>query len=119
VLGGAGRVAVTALILYLLFGGPLVYFLQWLFGPPPIEQRYNSYANSDAKNAYTAAQGYFMEHPNGSVSTTDILSAYGFRQTENVTIIPNGNQSDLTIVTYHSSGDRTYTIHSDGHITND
>jgi hypothetical protein len=81
---------------------------------------YDGLAITDAKNAYVAAQAYFYHYPTGSVSTTDILSAYGFRQGKNASVvIPSGTQGDLTIVTYHSSGDRTYTIHSDGAITND
>jgi prepilin-type N-terminal cleavage/methylation domain-containing protein len=79
---------------------------------------YNSAANSDVKNAYTAAQAYFTDNPTGSVGSTAILNAYGFRGTTNVTCTPSGTQSTLTIVTYHGSGDRTYTAASDGSITN-
>jgi prepilin-type N-terminal cleavage/methylation domain-containing protein len=79
---------------------------------------YNSAANSDIKNAYTAAQAYFTDVPTGSVSSVAILTAYGFRQTSNVSCTPSGTQSDLTIVTFHGSGDRTYTVDSAGSITN-
>jgi len=79
---------------------------------------YNSAANSDVKNAYTAAQAYFTDNPTGSVNDVAILTAYGFRSTANVTCTPAGTQSTLTIVTYHGSGDRTYTAASDGSITN-
>jgi prepilin-type N-terminal cleavage/methylation domain-containing protein len=79
---------------------------------------YNSAANSDVKNAYTAAQAYFTDNPTGSVGSVAILTAYGFRGTTDVTASPSGTQSDLTIVTFHGSGDRTYTAASDGSITN-
>jgi type IV pilus assembly protein PilA len=79
---------------------------------------YNSAANSDVKNAYTAAQAYFTDNPVGSVASTAILTAYGFRQTTDVTVTPSGTQSTLTIITFHGSGDRTYTASSDGAITN-
>ena len=79
---------------------------------------YNSAANSDVKNAYTSAQAYFTDNPTGSVSSTAIVSAYGFRQTTNVTVTPSGTQSTLLIITYHGSGDRTYTADSEGAITN-
>jgi prepilin-type N-terminal cleavage/methylation domain-containing protein len=79
---------------------------------------YNSAANSDVKNAYTAAQAYFTDNPTGSVSNTGIISAYGFRQTANVTVAPSGTQSTLQIITAHGSGDRTYTADSEGAITN-
>ena len=78
---------------------------------------YNSAANSDVKNAYTAAQAYFTDNPTGTVSTTGILTSYGFRQTTDVSILQGGTQSTLTIVTAHGSGDRTYTAASDGSIT--
>ena len=79
---------------------------------------YNSAANSDVKNAYTSAQAYFADNPTGSVGSVAILTAYGLRQTSDVTCTPGGTQSDLTIVTYHGSGDRTYTADSAGGITN-
>jgi prepilin-type N-terminal cleavage/methylation domain-containing protein len=79
---------------------------------------YNSGANSDVKNAYTTAQAYFADNPAGSVSGTAILTAYGFRQTANVTVSPSGTQSALQIVTAHGSGSRTYTADSEGVITN-
>ncbi len=79
---------------------------------------YNSAANSDVKNAYTAAQAYFTDSPVGSVGVVGILTSYGFRQTTDVSCTPGGTQATLTIVTFHGSGDRTYTAASDGSITN-
>jgi prepilin-type N-terminal cleavage/methylation domain-containing protein len=79
---------------------------------------YNSGANSDLKNAYTAAQAYFTDNPMGSVTSVGVLTAYGFRQTANVSCIPTGTQSTLQIITYHGAGDRTYTADSAGSITN-
>jgi prepilin-type N-terminal cleavage/methylation domain-containing protein len=79
---------------------------------------YNSAANSDVKNAYTAAQAYFTDRPTGTVSSTVTLNAYGFRQTSDVNVSTSGTQATLTIITYHGSGDRTFTASSDGAITN-
>ena len=79
---------------------------------------YNSAANSDVKNAYTSAQAYFTDNPTGTVGSVGILTAYGFRQTTDVTVTPSGTQGALTIVTTHGSGDRTYTAGADGAITN-
>ncbi|MBW1860044.1 MAG: prepilin-type N-terminal cleavage/methylation domain-containing protein [Deltaproteobacteria bacterium] len=79
---------------------------------------YNSGANSDLKNAYTSAQAYFTDNPTGSVGSVAILTAYGFRQTQDVNVSPSGTQSTLTIVTFHGSGNRTYTADSAGSITN-
>jgi prepilin-type N-terminal cleavage/methylation domain-containing protein len=79
---------------------------------------YNSAANSDVKNAYTSAQAYFTDNPTGTVGSVAILTAYGFRQTTDVSVTPSGTQATLTIVTTHGSGDRTYTAGADGAITN-
>jgi prepilin-type N-terminal cleavage/methylation domain-containing protein len=79
---------------------------------------YNSAANSDVKNAYTAAQAYFTDSPTGDCNALGILTGYGFRQTTDVDVSTDGTQASLTIVTYHGSGDRTYTAASDGSITN-
>jgi prepilin-type N-terminal cleavage/methylation domain-containing protein len=78
---------------------------------------YNGSAESDVKNAYLSAQGYFTDNPTGSVSSVAILRGYGFRQTVNVTASPSGTQSTLSIVTYHGSGDKTYTVDSEGVIS--
>jgi hypothetical protein len=82
-----------------------------------IERTVNASALSNAKNAYAAAQAYFADHPDGSVSL-NAISRYGFRQTEVVSVSPGGTRNTLTIVTYHPAGDRTYTVTSDGSISN-
>jgi len=79
---------------------------------------YNSSAQSDAKNAYLTARAFCTDNPTGSISGIGMLSAYGFRQTDNVTVTVTGTQGTLQIVTVHGSGDRTYTAGSDGAITN-
>ncbi len=83
------------------------------------EQAYNSAANSDVKNAYTAAQAYFIDSPTGSVTLDPVLLNYGFRQTDDVTVQTSGTQETLQIVTFHLSGDRTYTAIEDGTISHD
>jgi prepilin-type N-terminal cleavage/methylation domain-containing protein len=78
---------------------------------------YNASALRDAKHAYTHAQGYFNDYPNGSVSSVGILMDYGFRQTVGVTVTPSGTQTTLSLVTYHASGDVTYTVDHEGVIS--
>jgi type IV pilus assembly protein PilA len=81
------------------------------------KRSYNTSANADIKNLYTSAQAYYTDHPAGA-ATRDDLTAYGFRQTTNVTVTLTGaTQSSFGATTYHLSGDRTYTIVSDGAIT--
>ena len=80
---------------------------------------YNAAANSDSKNAYTAAQAYFIDH--SAITDTvdeDMCAAYGYRQTVNVTIDAGGTQGGMWITTFHTSGDRTYTAAANGAISN-
>jgi prepilin-type N-terminal cleavage/methylation domain-containing protein len=79
---------------------------------------YNSGAHTDVKNAFTAAQMFFNDSSSGSCDSVGILISYGFRQTEDVAVATSGTQGALQIVAYHASGDRTYTVVSDGTITN-
>jgi len=78
---------------------------------------YNAASNSDVKNAYTSSQAYYTDHPTGTVTLPQI-KGYGFRQTTNVDITVGGTQSNLSITTFHTAGDRTYTAASTGAITN-
>ena len=81
------------------------------------KRAYDSAANADAKNAYTAAQAYFTDYPTGSVSLANI-TAYGYKQTASVTMtVSVGTQSGLTLTSKHGSGDKTYTVDAEGAIT--
>ena len=79
---------------------------------------YNSTAHSDLKNAYITARAYCADNPTGSISGIGVLSAYGFRQSDNVSVNVSGTQGTLQIVTAHGAGDRTYTASNDGSISN-
>ena len=79
---------------------------------------YYSGANSDAKNAYTAAQAYFTDYPTGSITKPALVEG-GFKSTEGVNITANGEQNTLRIYTQHSSAtDRIYTVDENGAISN-
>jgi type IV pilus assembly protein PilA len=88
------------------------------------KRSYNTAANSDAKNLYTSSQAYFTDYPSatipaGVVGEGSCLVAYGFRRTSNVTsTVVGGTQSSFSATMYHTSGDKTYTVASDGGITN-
>ena len=71
-------------------------------------------AHSAAKNAYTTAQSYFNDYPNGSITSVGILTAYGYRQTIDVVTNVSGSQDTLQITTYHPAGSRTYAVNSEG-----
>jgi prepilin-type N-terminal cleavage/methylation domain-containing protein len=87
---------------------------------------YNAGANADIKNLFTAAQAYFTDSPSGEVDSGAIDSShhmytYGFRITSDVTttvIASQQTQSSFNATAYHSAGDRTFTIYSDGTISN-
>jgi type IV pilus assembly protein PilA len=79
---------------------------------------YNTAANTDAKNAYTASQAYFNDNPTGVLTggTADITS-FGFKESPSVTINVEGDINGLKITSKHTSGDTTYTVNKDGIIT--
>ena len=81
------------------------------------KRSYDTSANADIKNLYTSAQAYYTDHPAGSPSLPNLI-LYGFRQTSNVVVsVVDATQADFSATTYHDSGDRTYTVESDGAIT--
>jgi type IV pilus assembly protein PilA len=78
---------------------------------------WNTAANADAKNAYTAAQAYFSDQPSGTV-TAALLTQYGYRSTVNVGMTLNtvaGPNFNAAFV--NSSGGSTFTVDSTGLIT--
>jgi len=77
---------------------------------------YNSSANSDAKQMYTAAQAFFSDSPSGTVSLA-VLTTYGYNQTNNVTATTGGTISSLTINSIHTRGTTNYSVNSAGVIT--
>ena len=81
------------------------------------KRSYDTSANADIKNLYTSAQAYYTDHPAGEPTLANLIT-YGFRQTANVLVsVTSGTQSSFGATTYHDSGDRTYTVASDGAIT--
>lgn len=82
------------------------------------KRSYNSSANADIKNAYTAAQAYFTDEPNGTI-TLGVLLSNGYTQTEDVVLtVSTGNPQDsLAMSTYHTSGNVTYTVGPTGVIS--
>jgi type IV pilus assembly protein PilA len=80
---------------------------------------WNAAAKADVKNAYTAAQGFFSESPTGAVTTSDGLTAYGFRATNNVTVTITGTTvgSFAANATHTNGGTSTYYVDNAGNIT--
>ena len=85
------------------------------------KRAYNSAANADCKNIYTAAQAYYTDYPSEQPNLPALLG-YGFRQTSDVNITPNGatamgTQGDFTVTSYHTSGNKTFTVSASGAIS--
>ncbi|MDM8554369.1 prepilin-type N-terminal cleavage/methylation domain-containing protein [Desulfococcaceae bacterium HSG7] len=79
------------------------------------QRSYSSAANADAKNAYTAAQAYFIDHPNATLGDVDEISGdAGFQQSDLVTVNVGGTQGTLTINTNHESSMKSYTVSASG-----
>jgi len=82
------------------------------------QRGYNSQANADNKNAYTAAQAYFSDYPAGTITLEALMKA-GYKPTEGavtVTII-NGEMSTLELESKHPTGSKYFTTGSAGNIT--
>ena len=77
---------------------------------------YNSAALADLKNAFTAAQAYFTDDPDVDMSKT-YLKEGGFKSTEYVELTVSGKQTGLVITSYHKSGNKSYSMTSEGDIT--
>jgi prepilin-type N-terminal cleavage/methylation domain-containing protein len=78
---------------------------------------YNMLARSDVKNAFTASQAFFVDDPEGNVTTAN-LSNYGYTASDNVALtVNNGTLDNLEITSVHGAGDTTYTVNSYGIIS--
>jgi len=78
---------------------------------------YNAAANSDTKNAYTAAQAYFSDNPTGTITAVGDITTFGFKQSTGVTTTAAGTMTTLAISSKHASGDTTYAADPNGVIT--
>jgi prepilin-type N-terminal cleavage/methylation domain-containing protein len=77
---------------------------------------YNTTAKSDAKQMYTAAQAFFSASSSGSVDL-NVLTSYGYNQTNSVYVTVAGTMGTLIITTRHSRGTTTYSVDSAGAIS--
>ncbi len=76
---------------------------------------YNTAAKTDLKNAYAAAQAYFIDNPDGTVVDADALTSFGFKPTTGVEItVTDGTVGSIQLTARHTSGTVTYTADKDG-----
>ena len=81
------------------------------------QRGYDSAANADAKNAFTAAMAYFTDYPSKTLAATTELTSYGYVGTAAVTVTVAGAQSNLAITSSHTSGSKTYSVDQAGSIS--
>jgi len=75
---------------------------------------YNIRAMANVKDASIAQEAYYADH---RTYTSDLatLTAYGFRQTQGVTVqVPSKDDTSYSIVASHGSGDKSYTLTGPG-----
>lgn len=76
---------------------------------------YNSAAQADGRNLATAQEAYYVDESTYTGTEGNLSGAsYGYMQSANVTFAVEGNSTSYTISTYHSSGDKTYTLTGPG-----
>ncbi len=81
------------------------------------QKTYDSSAEADIKNAYTASQAYFMDHT-GATLILPKLKAAGYRQSDYVDIsILDDQANTLKLEAKHTSGYKTYSVDSRGRVT--
>ena len=79
---------------------------------------YCAAAKVDLKNAYTASQAYFTDHPKGKINNVDDLKGCGFQKTDRVVVHIEGMTMDsLKISAKHPNCDKIYFVDSMGNIT--
>ena len=79
------------------------------------KRSFNSAARSDIRNAATAQEAYYVDH---GIYSDDLAflthSPYNLYTSEGVTLSVNGSASSYTIIAYHTSGNKTYTLTGPG-----
>ncbi len=75
---------------------------------------FNSAALADLRNAMGAQEVYYVNHLVYANSANNLIGTYGLTSSQNVSLTLNGSLAGYTLTSYHSSGDRTYTIRGPG-----
>jgi len=79
------------------------------------KRSYERSAQSDMKNAYTAAMAYLTDYPGCTLAYADLTGTGGFRSITNVTTAVGAAAADcFTLTSTHVSGDYTFSITQDG-----
>ncbi|UCF74116.1 MAG: prepilin-type N-terminal cleavage/methylation domain-containing protein [Deltaproteobacteria bacterium] len=76
---------------------------------------YNSAALSDLKNFTTAQEAFFVDNEAYCLTVAVLTGSYGAYLSEKVSLVINSADTTLyNMISYHSSGDKTYWISGPG-----
>ena len=76
---------------------------------------YNSAAGADLRNAATAQEAYYVDEQTYKATPTDLIgTSYGLWTSENVTMAGDADASGYSMTSYHSSGNKTFTLNGPG-----
>ena len=80
---------------------------------------WNATAQSDAKNAFTAATAYLSQIPVPTTMNEDDIAEFGFRASADMELldIEFTTADNFTLAAQHKRGDKIYTVDHDGNIT--
>ena len=72
---------------------------------------YNAASEADLRNAATAQEAYYVDNQTYKPAPTALIgSTYGFYTSQNVTVGGSAGAAQYTMTSYHSSGNKTYTL---------
>jgi len=76
------------------------------------KRSYNAAAQADLRNAATAQEAYFVDEQTYATAVGTLVPAtYGLVTSQNVSLsVASANASTYQMTSYHSSGDKTWTI---------
>jgi len=78
------------------------------------KRSYNASAESDLRNAATAQEAYYVDFSTYTGVATRLIGTYGLYTGKDVTLGTAGNTGSYTITSYHSSGDKTFSLSGPG-----
>jgi len=70
----------------------------------------NCMAMADLRNAATAQEAYHVHYQRYANAASNLTGSSGLATSRNVILNIQANATNFTIVSYHTSGDKTYTI---------
>jgi len=79
------------------------------------KRSYNAAAQSDLRNAATAQEAYYVDNETYSSNYNRLIGTYGLYLSEKVYFKSvSADVTSYTMMSYHSSGDKTYSIKGPG-----